>query len=58
MPSKVEILVIIWVGKNFVGQPHVHMLNIRGSKFSKARQSARDQGEVLVGEAVCSAEIN
>lgn len=35
MPSKVEILVIIWVGKNFVGQPHVHSLNMEAVSFQK-----------------------
>lgn len=38
MPSRVEILVIIWVGKNFVGQPHVHLLNIEA--VSSQRQGS------------------
>lgn len=38
MPSKVQILVIIWVGKNFVGQSHVHSLNMEA--VSSQRQGS------------------
>lgn len=30
----------------------------RGSKFSKAGQSAKDPGKVLMDEVLCSAKIN
>lgn len=38
MPSKVQILLIIWVGKNVVGQPHVHLLNMEA--LSSQRQGS------------------
>lgn len=44
--------------KKFRWTTHCSLTDHRGRKISKARQSARELGKVLLGEVLCSAEIN
>lgn len=45
-------------GQKFRWTTHCSLTDDRGRKFSKARQSARELGKVLLGEVLRSEEIN